>query len=232
MTQTRRSTRRSRPRVLRVVALAVLGGFGLVLLQHSPVGEWSIGDRSFRSLTIGDLFGDGGAEAASYTAEWRTLTGDSYRMTVTPSSDHVDEGSPEECIAPPDEGKANLGFDVVIENLTDHAAPMPEVLFAVNASADGQLDVSQEALAGTNRTIEVTPRAEGVGCDDAAAIRPPGRPEIPEGERVTLHGLVGGIVTPVPDGLSLLIRYIQADDLNPDVAGTASLRAPFPKDER
>ena len=228
MNQTRRPWR-SGPRWVRLAAVAVLAGFAIVVLQHSPLGDWEIGDRSLRSLTLGDLFGSDEADPESYVVEWRTLDGSSYRMTVTPSSDHVDDASPEECIPKPADGRTNLGFDVVIENLSDQAVPMPEVLFAVNASPDGELDQSPEALAGTNRTIELSPR--GPSCDDASAIRPAERPEIPEGESVTLRGLVGGIVTPVPDGLSLLVRYIQADEVNPDVAGTAGLRAPFPKDE-
>ncbi len=219
-------------RWLRRITLAVVGGFVLVVVQHSPLGEWSVGERSLRDLSIGDLFtGDADPDPESYEAEWETLDGSSYRMTVTPSSSPGTDASPAGCLDPPDGGHANLGFEVRIENRSGRSAPMPEVLFAVNASPEGELDRSPEAQAGTNRSIEVAPRGPGVPCDDAAAIRPAGREDIPKGETVTLHGTVGGIVVPVPDGLELLIRYIQVDELHPDRAGTAGLRAPFPADE-
>ena len=223
---------RRRPRWGRRVVLAVVAGFLLVVVQHSPLGDWSVGERSLRDLSIGDLLGgDDDPDPKSFEAEWQTLDGSSYRMTVTPTSSAGRDASPEGCLPAPEEGRANLGFEVRIENRSGRAAPMPEVLFAVNASADGELDRSAEAQAGTNRPIEVTPRGPGVACDDAAAIRPAGREDIPKGETVTLHGTVGGIVVPVPDGLELLIRYIQVDELHPDRAGTAGLRAPFPADE-
>lgn len=213
---------RLRPRWARVVALAVVGGLLLVVVQHSPLGDWPV---------VEQLLGRGGSGDEAYEAEWHTLDGSSYHLTVKPSSKPRNDVSPEGCLPAPADGHANLGFEVRIENLSGRPAPMPEVSFAVNASEGGQLDRSPEAEAGANRAIEVTPRGPGVPCDDAAAIRPTGRAEIAKGKTVTLHGTVGGIVTPVPDGLALLVRYIQVDELNPKQAGTASFRAPFPKDE-
>ena len=209
-------------RWVRIVALAVVGGLLLVVLQHKPLGDWPI---------VGRVLDRGGSDPETSEAEWRTLDGSSYRMTVTPSSDRSQDPSPEGCVPVPRDGRANLEFEVRIENLSGRPAPMPEVLFAVNASESGKLDRSAEAQAGANRSIEVTPRAPLVPCDDAAAIRPTGRAKISEGETVTLHGTVGGIFLPVPEGLALLIRYIQVDDLHPKLASTAGLRVPFPPDE-
>jgi hypothetical protein len=209
-------------RWVRVAVLALVGGLVLVLLQHSRLGDWPI---------VGRVIDRDGPDDETYEARWRTLDGSSYRMTVEPSSAPDDDASPEGCVPAPADGRANLRFEVRIENLSGRPAPMPEVLFAVNASPSGELDRSPEAQAGTNRSIEMTPRAPRVPCDDAAAIRPTGRDEIPEGETVTFRGTVGGIVRPVPDGLALLIRYIQADELHPKLASTAGLRVPFPADE-
>lgn len=215
-------SRRPHPRWVRVVALAVVGGFLLVLIQHKPLGDWPI---------VGRVIDRAGSGPNTYEAQWRTLDGSSYRMTVTPSSDRSQDPSPEGCVPAPGAGRANLRFEVRIENLSGRSAPMPEVLFAVNASPSGELDRSPAAEAGTNRSIEVTPRGPGVACEDAAAIRPTGRPDIEDGKTVTFRGTVGGIASPVPEGLALLIRYIQVDDLHPKVASTAGFRVPFPPDE-
>ena len=220
-----------RPRWLRRIALAVVGGFVLVVVQHSPLGDWSVGERSLRDLSIGDLLGgDGDPDPESYEAEWQTLDGSSYRMTVTPSSSPRDEASREPgAWAPPDEGRDQPRI----------RGPHREPLRMRDADARGalrrqrvawgELDRSAEAQAGTNRAIEVSPR--GPGCP-ATTPRPSGRP----GGRTSRRGRPSRSTArwvassrPCPTGWTLLIRYIQVDEPHPEPASTAGLRAPSPR---
>jgi hypothetical protein len=174
----------------------------------------------------------GSSGSASYGAEWVTIDGSSYRMSVEASVEELDDASPGGCIDEPASGHANLGFTVLLENLTDEAAPMPDVVFAVNATEAGQLDMSPESLAGANQTIELSPRAEGARCEEASAIHPAGREPLEPGGSTSFRGLVGGIVTPVPSGLVLIVRYVQADRANPAVASSADILVPFPQADR
>jgi hypothetical protein len=171
---------------------------------------------------------DAGSTLPSYGTDWHTIDGSSYRISVVPSSEPIDEASPGHCVPAPGVGRANLGFTVRIDNLGAAAAPMPEVLFAVTADAAGSLDTSPEVMAGTNRSIEVLPAAKGHGCDEASTIRPTGRGRLRKGGSASFTGIVGPIVAPVPEGLSLIVRYVQTDPTHPRQASTAEVLAPFP----
>jgi hypothetical protein len=176
--------------------------------------------------------GDGGAASSqlpSYGNDFGTLDGSSYRISVVPSAEPLDDPSPGGCVQAPRAGTTNLGFTVRIDNLGEEDAPMPEVLFAVTADAAGSLDTSPEAMAGTNRSIELAPAAKGATCEDASTIRPTGRGRLRAGGSATLRGFVGPIVSPVPEGLALIVRYVQVDPTHPSQAGTAEVLAPFPR---
>lgn len=201
-----------RPPVLRGRSALVLAAAAVVLLAVL----WRV---------VGGSSDEGLRE---YSAEWSTIDGSAYRLTVIPSDELLTDASPDDCYPAPAEGHANLGFTVRVENRSDGPAPMPEVVFAINADADGRLDESAESLSYANRQIEITPRADKAQCDEASAIRPGGRAELGKGETATFTGVVGGLVTPIPGSLKLLVRYIQADDRDPTVASTEDLVAPFP----
>jgi hypothetical protein len=207
-----------RPSWLRwkIVVPVVVGALVLLLLQQT-----FLTDDPSDPITSSGL--------ATYGAEWHTVDGSSYRITVVPSSEALDEASPGGCFTAPASGHANLGFAVRVENLSDAAAPMPDVLFAVNATSNGELDRSADSLSGTHRQIEVTPRAKGASCADAFLVRPAGRGKLDKGESADFTGVVGGIVTPAPAGLALIVRYLQIDGTNPEVSSPADVLAPFPR---
>ena len=164
----------------------------------------------------------------TFGSEWKTADGSSYRITIVPSNERVDGASPGGCIKAPTSGHANVGFAVRIENLSDKAAPMPDVAFAANVNPKGELDLAALSLNTASRNIEVTPRAEDVPCSEASTVRPAGRDKLAKGDSVTFEGVVGGILEPVPNGLALIVRYVQADGSDTGTSSTAEVLAPFP----
>jgi hypothetical protein len=59
-------------------------------------------------------------------------------------------------------------------------------------------------------------------------VRPAGRGTLSKGGSATFEGVVGGVVAPAPNGLALIVRYVQADEGNIGGSSTADLLAPFP----
>jgi hypothetical protein len=146
------------------------------------------------------------------TAEWGTVDGSTYRITVTPSSAASDEPSPNGCLGAPAAGHTNLRFTLRIENLSpDKAAPVPQVALGTNVSRAGRVDPAITTLDGASTSIEVGPVAAGTSCSLARAIAAGSGSALTPGGFTEYSGVAGGLPSPVPNDLTLIVRYFAAD---------------------
>jgi hypothetical protein len=149
---------------------------------------------------------------ASYSSEWTTKEGGTYRVTVTPSAAPIDQPSPSGCIAAPTKGHTNLEFDIKVENLSpDQEAPVPQISFGLNLDGAGQLDPAITTLDKAVTDVEIGPVAAGSSCSQARSILPESRDPIPPGGSLELTGVAGGAPFPIPNGLGVIVRVFQAD---------------------
>ena len=147
------------------------------------------------------------------SAEWQTIDGSTYRITVTPSSALSDEPSPNGCLpAPDDDQTTNLRFTLRIENLSpDKQAPTPQVAFGTNVTRAGKVDPAITTLDGASTSIEVGPVAAGTSCSVARGIASGSGTALAPGGFAEFSGVAGGLPSPVPNDLALIVRYFAAD---------------------
>jgi hypothetical protein len=149
---------------------------------------------------------------ASFSSEWTTKEGSTYKVTVTPSAAPLDEPSPSGCIAAPEKGHTNLGFDIRVENLSpDQEAPVPQIAFGLNVDSSGKLDPAITTLDKAITTIEVGPVAPGSSCFQARSIVPGSGQPIPPGGATEFTAVAGGAPFPIPNGLGVIVRVFKAD---------------------
>lgn len=169
----------------------------------------------------------------STTAEWQTVDGSNYRITVTPSSVGSDQASTNGCVGAPTEGHTNVAFTIRLENLSpNQQAPRPQVSFGVNVGASGALDPAITTLDNAGTAVEVGPVEAGTSCSLARSIVSGSGEALGPAGFADFAGVVGGVPSPVPEGLVLIVRYFPADDAQV-ARGTGftkvDLLVPFPK---
>jgi hypothetical protein len=167
-----------------------------------------------------------GAGLTTYGADWKTKDGSSYRITVTPIAELVGAGSASGCVPVAGRGRTNLRFTVRIDNRGSDPAPVPEVLFGANLTKAGGPS-SSLSFAKASKVVDVGPQTGVRNCVDAARISV-GDQQIGAKSAVTYTGLVGGVKAPVGRGVSLIVRYTQADAGAADGTGTADVVVRFP----
>ncbi len=205
--------------VVGVVVLAVALGLRLLVHGGSAAPNPDATDGAIATPTR--------PGTSTYGTEWRTAAG-SYRITVTPETELVPTASAIGCIPAAAPGKTNLRFSVRIDNLSAKPVPVPVVSFGANTNASGVVRPAALTYALSSHMIEVTPLARTGGCADAFALGPAGRDPILRGSGVTYTGLVGGVRTPVGPGLSLVLRYPEANQTATGGVAQAEVLVPFP----
>lgn len=169
-----------------------------------------------------------GSANASYGNVWTAPDGHEYEISVETLADLVGVGSPDTCIAAPMPGAStNLYFRVTIANRSEEAAPVPKVLFGTNLRATGAVTPKVPAFARANKDLQITPLARARTCAEGAKLGPANRPEIPEGGSEVFTGMIGPVKMPVPDGVTVLVRYFEGDESAKSGEKPTDLLAPF-----
>lgn len=190
---------------VRLAAVLAVLGVVVMLLIWSP---WSGGPDSPANTA------PSGPPLPTYGADWRTAAGDSYRLTVTPAVVTSDRASAGGCYPAPVAGRVNVRFDVRIENLSHHVAPVPDVEFGANLGPEGRVRPRVLAYDGTSHPIELSPVTDGTDCSEADGLGPQDRTPLPADTGRTWTGLVAGITPGAgsgPAGLRLIVRYQEVD---------------------
>jgi hypothetical protein len=163
-----------------------------------------------------------GPALTTYGADWKAKDGSSYRLTVTPIAELVRSSSGDGCIAAAGPGRTNLRFTVRVDNRGTSPAPVPDLEFAVNTKASGVIS-KRLSFEKASKLVDVTPTT-ATDCAHASRVTGAGRDEIAPQSAATFAGLLGGVKTPVGPGLTLIVRYSQADAGSP--TGMSSVDVP------
>jgi hypothetical protein len=115
------------------------------------------------------------------------------------------------CYAAPPPAQTNLGVAVSITNeLSDRAAPFPELVARANLTGDGAAVDPALTNLDMNATffsnIELSPRTQPTSCFDASSISSRQESTIGPGASETITGVIGGVANPIPPGLVLFVR--------------------------
>jgi hypothetical protein len=196
--------------------LAALAAAGAALVLRLVLG----GDSSADEQT------PVGAALTTVGNTWKTESGDSYRLTITPITQPVNAGSNDGCVPAPAAGRTNLRFTVRIDNEGSEPAPVPRLDFGVNVTPAGVVTKGL-SYAKASRAIAITPQRNARDCADSTRVNR-GDDEIAPASAAIYTGLIGGIKTPVGAGLSLIVRYEHADAGASSGSSTKELLARFP----
>jgi hypothetical protein len=211
------------PRLLLVAGAAVVVTLSAVLwLVWSPWSGGSRGDDDSAPSRTGRL--------STYGADWTTADGGRFRISVLPGLRATTQPSPGGCVPAPMAGHANVAFLVKLDNLGAKAARVPVVEVGANLGPLGTVRPSVLSLERSARSIELSPRADGQPCDQAAALGPQGRGTIPAHGSLQVQGMLGGVDTSgdrTASGLALIVRYHQAFPKSPGGERAEEFLVPF-----
>lgn len=121
------------------------------------------------------------------------------------------------CVDGPPPGQTNLRMRLIVENLVDDRdAPWPEIVTALNLTADGTATTAAANVENSDfSSIEISPYGVGKACILASGITDyqtdPSAPAlvVPAGGTTEFTIVAGPVSDPPPDGTTLLVRYFR-----------------------
>lgn len=205
---------RTRPGLLTIAAIVV----GLALLTWFLV----TGDDDSEQEGAGP--GIPASVNGTKIAKWTTESGSTYEISIKTLSDLSQGESDSGCLPAPPAGMTNLRFRIVIANLSESEADVPEVEFGSDIGTDGVVDSSKRTFDKSNKSMEIGPLIAGVTeCAEVAKLSPD-RGRLPAGGVVEYVGSFGPVKVPVTTPPTVIYRHFAADG---DKSKAVDLLAPF-----